>query len=203
MRKLLIATRNKGKQREIDSLLSPLGIKTLSLNDIPPIPDIKEDGLSFIDNAIKKAQETSKLTGYICLADDSGLVVDALNGRPGIYSARFAGNNATDEANNQKLLDLMEGIEEKNRTARFVCAIAISHHNGKMVYVEGVCEGKIDTRMRGDRGFGYDPLFVPDGFEQSFAQLSNRDKQLISHRGKALEKAVPLIQGFIMGEYDD
>lgn len=197
MKKLLVATRNKGKLKELEELLSPLGIEVLSLADVPPIPEIEEDGDSFTANAIKKAQETSRLTGYVCLADDSGLVVDALGGQPGIYSARFAGENASDEENNDKLLKLMKDIEERDRTARFVCVIAVADTNGKTATVEGICEGRIGFTPQGENGFGYDPLFIPEGFDKSFAQLSSKEKQNISHRGQALRKAIPVITSFI------
>lgn len=197
MKKLLVATRNKGKLKELEELLLPLGIEVLSLDDIPFIPEIEEDGESFTANAIKKAKETSRLTGYVCLADDSGLVVDALDGQPGIYSARFAGENASDEENNEKLLELMKNVDQKGRTARFVCVIALSDPNGRIATVEGICEGSIGFTPQGENGFGYDPLFIPTGYKNSFAQLPSEEKQKISHRGQALRKAIPLITSFI------
>ncbi|NLB88874.1 MAG: XTP/dITP diphosphatase [Syntrophomonadaceae bacterium] len=197
MKKLLVATRNKGKLKELEELLSPLGIEVISLADIPAIPEIEEDGDSFTANAIKKAQETSRLTGYTCLADDSGLVVDALGGQPGIYSARFAGENASDEENNNKLLELMKNVEAQDRTARFVCVIALADANGKIATVEGICEGMIGFTPQGENGFGYDPLFIPHGFNKTFAELSSEEKQQISHRGQALRKAIPVIESFI------
>ncbi len=200
MKEILLATRNKGKVRELQELLLPLNIKVLTLDEVGPIPDIEEDGDSFAANALKKARETSKESGYICLADDSGLVVDALDGQPGIYSARFAGENATDEENNNKLLSLLTDVEEKERTARFVCAIAICSPQGKFATVEGICEGRIDFAPQGTGGFGYDPLFIPTGYSSSFGELSSAQKHQISHRGEALKKAIPLIANFFRPE---
>ncbi len=200
MYELLIASKNKGKLRELQELLGPLNIRVLNLDALPPIPDIIEDGDSFKANALKKAQETSKYTGYTCLADDSGLLVDALDGLPGIHSARFAGEKASDADNNRKLLELLAGVKDDKRTARFVCVMAISTPSGETATVEGKCEGKIDINPRGTGGFGYDPLFVPRGHELSFAELSSREKHKISHRGQALHKAIPLIKKFVMGE---
>lgn len=200
MQELLIATRNKGKLQELEDLLRPLGIEVLSLDDLPPIPEIIEDGNNFEENALKKARETSKYTGYTCLADDSGLVVDILKGLPGIYSARFAGSHANDEDNNKKLLELMADVEYSKRTAHFVCVIAICDKNGNFATVEGKCTGKINQVPRGQGGFGYDPLFIPEGYAVSFAELSRAEKHKISHRGQALNKAIPLIKEFILGE---
>ncbi len=200
MRELLIATKNPGKLKELQELLRPLGIGVLSLAELPPMPDIIEDGDSFAANAVKKARETSRHTGYITMADDSGLIVDALNGLPGINSARFAGDNASDADNNGKLLELLAGVEQGKRTARFVCVIAIGDKNGKVVTVEGRCEGRIDVAPKGSAGFGYDPLFIPTGHQISFAQLSSQEKHKISHRGQALNQAIPLIKQFFVEE---
>ncbi len=200
MQELLIATKNPGKLKEIQELLRPFGIRVLSLAEVSPIPDVVEDGDSFAANAIKKARDTSRYTGYTCMADDSGLLVDALNGLPGINSARFAGDNASDEDNNSKLLELLAGIEQSKRTARFVCVIAICNKNGKLATVEGSCEGHIDIAPKGRAGFGYDPLFIPTGYRVSFAQLSSQEKHEISHRGQALKRAIPLIKQFFVEE---
>ncbi|NLJ71621.1 MAG: XTP/dITP diphosphatase [Syntrophomonadaceae bacterium] len=202
MRKLLMATRNKGKLKELTELVAPLGIKVLSLDDVEAIPEIIEDGDTFTENAIKKARETSKYTGYICLADDSGLVVEALNGLPGIYSARFAGEEADDEANNRKLLALMQNIKESKRTAYFVSVIALCDTGGNCITVEGKCSGSIALKAKGRTGFGYDPLFIPSGHSRSFAEFSGEEKNKISHRGQALNKAIPVIKKLILGEDD-
>ena len=193
MKTLLLATRNAGKKIELQEMLNDIGISVINLHDIPPLPEVVEDGNTFRDNAEKKARETAKATGYWCLADDSGLVVDALNGQPGIYSARFAGSEASDEDNNQKLLDLMKDIDEPERTARFVCSMALSTPEGETLVVEDYCEGIILRQPVGEQGFGYDPLFMPQGYNQSMAQLSRQEKNLISHRGKALNRMKPII----------
>lgn len=193
MKTLLLATRNEGKKMELQEMLNDIGISVINLHDIPPLPEVVEDGKTFKENAEKKAYETAKATGYWCLADDSGLVVDALNGQPGIYSARFAGPEASDENNNHKLLDLMKGIDESKRTARFVCCMALSTPEGETLAVEDYCEGIILRQPVGEQGFGYDPLFMPQGYNQSMAQLSHQEKNLISHRGKALNRMKPII----------
>ncbi len=192
-RKLLLATRNQKKKKELQQILNDLDIQIITLDEVPALPEVIEDGETFSQNAIKKAVETAVASGLPCLADDSGLVVDALNGQPGIYSARFAGEAADDLQNNQKLLKLMADVEPEKRTARFVCVIALSDAAGKVKTVEGSCEGNIAFEPSGSGGFGYDPLFVPDAFTCTFAELSPEQKNRISHRGKALEKARPLI----------
>jgi XTP/dITP diphosphohydrolase len=191
---LLIATRNNKKKKELQSILGEWDVKLLTLDDIEAIPEIEEDGTSFQENAIKKARVSAELSGYITLADDSGLVVDALGGAPGIYSARFAGPEANDADNNRKLLDLMKGIKEGERTARFICVIAVAAPTGLVKTVEGICEGKIGTDGRGQGGFGYDPLFIPEGFHKTFAELGDDEKNRISHRGRALQEAKYLLQ---------
>ncbi|HEX3011765.1 MAG TPA: XTP/dITP diphosphatase, partial [Syntrophomonadaceae bacterium] len=168
----------------------------VTLDDIEPLPEVEEDGVTFEANAIKKASINASLSGLVTLADDSGLVVDALDGKPGVYSARFAGEHANDEKNNQKLLALLNNIPEEQRTARFKCVIAICAPGGKTATVEGSCEGKIAIKPSGQQGFGYDPLFIPEGWEKSFAMLSGEEKNRISHRGKALQKALPIIADF-------
>lgn len=195
--KLLLATRNKKKKLELQALLDNPGIQVLTLEDIDYIPDIIEDGSSFEENAAKKARETAALSGYTCLADDSGLVVDALEGKPGIYSARFAGEEATDQENSEKLLDMMKNIKVGSRTARFICVIAISTPGGEVANVYGLCEGKIALAPSGGGGFGYDPLFIPEGYDQSFGELPARIKNTISHRAQALKKCQPILARFL------
>ncbi len=185
---LILATRNQHKQRELTEMLAPLGIEIKSLLDFPDFPEVEEDGQTFADNAIKKARVTAQFSGLTSLADDSGLEVKALGGQPGIYSARFAGRPGDDEANNRKLLQLMKGVPEDSRQARFVCVIAICGPNQEIQTVRGVCNGTIAAEPRGKEGFGYDPLFIPDGYELSFAELSAQEKNLISHRGRALQE---------------
>lgn len=197
MRKvLLLATRNQGKKKEMQQILKGLLLDIINLEDIEILPEIIEDGTSFAENAIKKAKQTAALSGYICLADDSGLEVDALNGKPGIYSARFAGEDADDNKNNKKLLYMLKEVEMEKRTARFVCAVAISDPAGNTRVVSGKCEGRIGLELKGTGGFGYDPLFVPLGSDKSFAQLTAEEKNSISHRAHALQKAQEIIGEF-------
>lgn len=193
-RELLIATRNSKKKRELQTIIGNWDVKILTLDDIADIPEVVEDGATFADNAIKKARTTAALSGFITLADDSGLEVDALGGAPGIFSARFSGLDANDEKNNRKLLALMQNVSEIKRTAQFVCVIAIATPEGSVQTVQGVCRGIIETDGRGQSGFGYDPLFTPAGFNKTFAELSDHEKNEISHRGKALQAAKPLLQ---------
>jgi XTP/dITP diphosphohydrolase len=194
---ILLATRNQKKKLELQELLDNPGIRILTLEDIDHIPEIIEDGCTFEENAVKKARETAALSGYTCLADDSGLVVDALEGKPGIYSARFAGPEASDHENNEKLLDLLKDIEVGNRTARFICFIAISTPGGEVESVYGTCEGRIALAPRGKGGFGYDPLFIPAGYEESFGELPASIKNAISHRAQALKKCQPILAKFL------
>jgi XTP/dITP diphosphohydrolase len=196
MNKLLLATRNSHKKQELQELLRDLRIQIVTLDDIEPLPEVEEDGVTFEENAIKKASVNASLSGLVTLADDSGLVVDELDGKPGVYSARFAGEDANDEKNNQKLLKLLKDVQEEKRTARFKCVIAICTPGGKNATIEGSCEGRIAMKPSGHQGFGYDPLFIPQGWEKSFAMLSAEEKNRISHRGKALQKALPVIAEF-------
>jgi len=197
VRKLLIATRNKQKKRELQAILTGWDVQLLSLDDIAAIPEIIEDGATFAENAIKKARITADLSGCITLADDSGLEVEALGGAPGIFSARFAGLQADDEANNRKILYLLKDVGEDKRIARFVCVIAVAVPNGEVYTVQGICEGKIAHRSQGQGGFGYDPLFIPQGFSRTFAELEEEDKNQISHRGQALLQVLPLLRSIL------
>lgn len=194
---LLLATRNNKKKRELQTILGAWDINLLTLDEVAEIPEIEEDGSTFRENAIKKAVTSAKLSGCITLADDSGLVVDALEGAPGVYSARFAGPHASDDDNNHKLLDMMHNVPEHQRTARFICVIAVALPDGKAKTVEGVCEGRIDTKHHGQGGFGYDPLFIPAGYSKTFAELTDDEKNMISHRGRALQAAKQLLQDFL------
>ena len=189
MIKILAATGNRHKVEEIASVLKPLGIELLSFKDLDmDPPEVVEDRDSFVGNAVKKAVEVAEATGMVCLADDSGLVVDALNGEPGVYSARYAGIDADDLENMNKLLENLRGIE--NRTARFTCCLAFAEPGRLIGTAEGFVSGKITETPHGTQGFGYDPCFVPDGFDQTFAELGPEVKDRISHRGNALRKAV-------------
>ena len=185
--KLIVATRNKHKLEEIHAILSGLDVELHSALDFPEIPDVVEDGETFEANAIKKAVTLARVTGCWALAYDSGLEVDALCGAPGVYSARYAGEPVSYPANNAKLLRELAG--QKNRRARFRCVMALSDPAGRAETVDGRCEGHIIEELRGVAGFGYDPLFVPDGCTQTFAEMPAEQKNSISHRGRALQAA--------------
>jgi len=185
---LLIATRNAHKLEEIRAIFQLKNLTLFSAFDFPDIPDVVEDGKTLEENAIKKAVEMAKAAQCWTLADDSGLEVSALDGAPGVFSARYADDTCSYEKNNEKLL--AELAEKKDRTAQFRTVIALSDSTGNVQTVEGICSGKIIDQLRGENGFGYDPLFVPDGYEKTFAELSSAEKNNISHRAKALQKAV-------------
>lgn len=186
---VVVATSNAHKLSEIGKILSDFDVKILSMKSVGLSNlEIVEDGETFEENAFIKAREVAKRTGKITIADDSGLCVDALGGSPGIYSARFSGENANDEKNNNKLLKLMDMVKGKNRTAKFVSAIGVVFPNGEEFSVRGECFGKIGYEKVGSNGFGYDPLFIVDGMDKTFAQLSSDEKNKISHRSKSLEK---------------
>lgn len=184
---LLVATRNRGKLQEIQEIFKLPGLELLALDDVGPVPEVEEDGDTFVANASKKARQTALATGLWTLADDSGLAVDALNGAPGVYSARYAGEYADDQANNAKLLHALHGV--KNRQACFHCVIALSDPTGNVETVTGTCHGHVTTAARGQGGFGYDPLFIPAGKSQTYAELSAEEKHTVSHRGQALQAA--------------
>lgn len=188
--KLVLATRNLGKVRELGEMLSDQRkVEILSLRDFSDAPQIVEDGETYQENARKKATQIAEHTGYLTLGDDSGLEVDALNGAPGVYSARYAGENASDAQRIEKLLDALKDVPDDQRTARFKCAIAIAEPEGQSKVVVGICEGKIIRESRGVHGFGYDPVFVPAGYDRTFAELGDEVKNRISHRAKALRMA--------------
>ncbi|NLW91675.1 MAG: XTP/dITP diphosphatase [Syntrophomonadaceae bacterium] len=199
-KRLLLATRNQHKKQELQAMLADLSIEILTLDDIAGLPKVDEDGATFAENASKKARQNAALSGMVCLADDSGLTVDVLDGRPGVYSARFAGPGANDDENNEKLLELMEAVPDDRRTASFVCAIAVANPQGKVSVVEGSCPGRIIRERAGTGGFGYDPLFVPDGYTATFAELEPEEKNRISHRGRALALARTLIEKYLCSE---
>ncbi len=181
---LVVATRNQGKSEEIRDFLKDFPIEVKDLNDFGPIPEAIEDGNTFDDNAYKKASFTAKVLGLPALADDSGLEVSALGGAPGVFSSRYAGPNASDEQNNEKLLSEMKGIND--RKARFCCVISLATPSGPALTYEATCEGVILDSPRGTTGFGYDPLFYypPEG--KSFGEMTLEEKSKVSHRGKAL-----------------
>lgn len=196
MRTLILASKNAGKLKEFQSLLAGLPFIVTSLADYPDIPEIRETGATFAENAAIKAEAVSQYTGELSLADDSGLEVDAIHGRPGVYSARFAGEPASDEANNQKLLDLLSAVPEGKRTARFRCVIAIAAPGTATQLAEGRCEGEITFAPCGTDGFGYDPLFFVPSLGKTFAEMSAEQKNKISHRAHALSVAVKILNEF-------
>ena len=194
--RILIATMNTGKLLEYERLLAEVpGLELETMAALPEAIDVVEDRDTFRGNALKKAMEIATVAGMPCLADDSGLEVDALGGGPGVYSARYAGEGSTDSENNAKLLDELSGIADDERTARFKCAIVIVDQSGReLAMAEGACEGRIGSEPRGSHGFGYDPLFVPEGYAQTMAELGPETKNEISHRAKAAAKLVPLLR---------
>ena len=195
MMELAVATRNPGKLKEIRHLLETRGIRVLGLENFPDAPEVDEDGDTFAINAVKKARSFALVTGLPCLADDSGLVVAALQGRPGVHSARFAGVDANDHTNNRKLLDEMVLVPETQRQAAFCCVMALCLPDEPPRLFEGRVEGMILGREQGDGGFGYDPLFWLPGFDCTMAELPLDIKNRISHRGQALRQVVEYLSG--------
>ena len=192
--KLVLATRNSGKVREIREMLEVHNaIELLSLQSYPDAPDVVEDGVTYEENAIKKAGMLAEYTGHLTIADDSGLEVDALAGAPGVHSARYAGENASDQDRITKLLRALQGVPDDQRSARFICVVAIAEPLSESEIVRGVCEGHVIHTPRGEGGFGYDPVFVPIGYDKTFAELGDNIKNQISHRAKALDKAIKLL----------
>ncbi len=190
---MVLATKNLDKIKEIKDALKKLKLRIFTFGDFPNFPDVEEDEDSLYGNALKKARTIAKFSRKLSLADDSGLEVEALGGAPGVLSARFAGEKASYEDNNLKLLSLLEGVPFEKRKATFKCTIAISEGNKERI-VEGVCKGIILTEIVGSNGFGYDSLFEPEGSGRSFAQMSLKEKEKISHRGRALRKAKEILK---------
>ena len=186
MKKVIFATGNEGKMKEIREILGDLDIELLSLKDAGIHADIVEDGKTFEENAQIKAKAICDLTGEIVLADDSGLEIDYLNKEPGIYSARYMGEDTSYHIKNEKLIERLEGVPDEKRTARFVCAIAAAFPDGTMKTVRAAMEGRIGYKERGENGFGYDPIFYLPEYGCTSAELSMEEKNKISHRGKAL-----------------
>lgn len=186
MDKIIFATGNEGKMKEIRLLLDDLGIEILSLKEAEIDLDIQEDGETFEENAVIKAKAVMNETGTLVLADDSGLEIDYLNGEPGVYSARYLGEDTSYRIKNQNLIDRLEGVPEEKRTARFVCIIAAVFPDGKILTTKGTIEGIIGYEERGEGGFGYDPIFWLPEYGCSTAELSMEKKNELSHRGKAL-----------------
>lgn len=185
-RNLVLATRNPGKIQEFRGLLSGFDVTVKGLDEFGPIPPVVEDGKTFEENAYKKACHTARVLGLPALADDSGLVVETLGGEPGVLSARYAGEGATDGANNLKLLEAMDG--KVSRKAAFHCVIAVAVPKGPALIYEGRCEGEIASSMRGGNGFGYDPLFYYPALGKTFAEINSEEKNRVSHRGNAMRE---------------
>ncbi|WP_078545257.1 XTP/dITP diphosphatase [Litchfieldia alkalitelluris] len=188
MKDLIIATKNKGKVRDFKELFSSKGFTVKSLLDFPELADVDETGKTFIENAALKAEQISKELDCIVIADDSGLSIDALNGDPGVYSARYAGEHKSDADNIKKVLKQLEGVPEDKRNARFHCALALTIPEGETHIVEGTCEGMIAFEQKGEHGFGYDPIFYIPELNKTMAQLTSEEKNKISHRANALKK---------------
>lgn len=186
MAKIIFATGNAGKMREIRMILADLGMEVLSMKEAGISMDIEENGTTFEENARIKAQAIAALCGDIVLADDSGLEIDALNGEPGVYSARYLGEDVSYCIKNQNLLDRLQGVPEEERTARFVCAIAAVLPDGTILETKAAMEGRIGYEERGENGFGYDPIFMLPEYGKSTAEIPAEEKNRLSHRGKAL-----------------
>lgn len=197
MKMLVVATKNKGKIEEIKKVMSGMPFEVVSMGDIGINIEVNEDGTTFEENSMKKAQEICKVSNSIVLADDSGIEVDYLDGAPGIYSARFGGSEATDNDRNEKLLNMLKDVPFDKRTARFVCAIAIAFPDGRSFVVRDTCEGFIGFECKGSNGFGYDPLFYVKQYEMTMAELEMDVKNKISHRAKALNKMAKKIVDYI------
>lgn len=194
MKKLLIATGNLNKAREIIEILAQRGIQYLTLNDFPEIKMPAETGKSFEENAVSKAKFTSRCIRLPTLADDSGLMVDYLGGAPGVYSARYAGNGCSHGDNNKKLLRALKNVPLGKRTAQFVCVMALALPGGKVITETGILRGHIVSDERGKNGFGYDPIFMPQGLDKTLAELSPEEKNRISHRFLAIQKIIPYLK---------
>ena len=193
-KRIIAASANAHKIKEIKAITKKFGMDVVSRDEagVPPF-EIVEDGQTFEENSYKKAFAILQASGETTIADDSGLMVDYLGGAPGVYSARFAGDHCDDERNNQKLLGMLEGLADSERTAKFVSVITLIFPDGQTLVARGECPGRIIEMPTGENGFGYDPLFVPDGYDKTFAQLSEEEKNAISHRARALQKLEELL----------
>lgn len=200
MQTIIIASSNQGKLKEFRELMEGLPVEVKSLADYPEIGDIEENGSTFAENAAIKARAVHRATGCLAIADDSGLEVDALDGAPGIYSARYAGEEKDDDANNAKLLDALAAVPDDQRGAQFHCAICAISADGRQFDAEGIVRGCILRSPRGNHGFGYDPLFYVPAFDRTTAELSMNDKNAISHRGKAMRKMVQILKEKIFNQ---
>jgi len=195
MKEIIIATKNAGKVKEFQKLFSEKDITVKSLLDFKNCPDVEENGETFVENAVIKAKAIAHYFNKVAIADDSGLAIDALGGRPGVYSARYAGEQKNDQDNMEKVLKELEGVPFAERTARFHCALAVAFPDGPTKVVEGTCEGYISEEPKGTNGFGYDPIFYVPDKEKTMAEISSGEKNEISHRANALKK--------LLGKWDD
>lgn len=197
--KIVLATRNLHKVEELSRMLAGLDVEILTCRDFPSLPEVVEDGATLEENAIKKAEEVSAGTGLPAVADDTGLEVEALGGGPGVFSARYAGPEATYDDNNRKLLADLAGRAPAGRRAVFRCVVAVAAPGAETLFAEGRTEGTILEAPRGDAGFGYDPVFLPDGHDRTYAEMAQEEKNALSHRGKAMRVARGLILGVLTG----
>ena len=191
---VVLGTHNQGKVREFQALLENTGVTLLSWKDVDGSISVVEDGKTFLENALKKAEATARATGMVAIADDSGLEVDHLNGRPGVFSARYAGPKATDQENYGKILEELSGVLPAQRGGRFVCVIGLVTPDGKREWVEGECRGVITESPRGEQGFGYDPIFYYPDYGKTFAEMDADEKNQVSHRAEAIRKLRPLLK---------
>lgn len=192
---IVLATRNKKKVEEIKRITEGMAVTIFTPDDFPGCPEVEEDGETFEENAVKKAVTVTQFTGKAALADDSGLEVHALNGAPGTRSARYSGSDADDSKNTEKLLSEMRLFAEKDRKARFVCSMALSMPDENVRTFNGYCEGSIGAEPKGTNGFGYDPVFYPEGYDRTFAEMSAEEKDSLSHRGKAIRQLQRYLRG--------
>jgi len=197
LKEIVVATKNAGKVAELAAALAPLSVTVRAVSEYGDIAEPEETGTTFAENSILKARYYAEKTGCACLADDSGLEVDALEGQPGVYSARYAGPGATDSANNDKLLTELSGRPNATRTARFRCVLAFCEPTGQTMAADGTCEGTILQAPRGSGGFGYDPLFYMAPFNKTLAEMSVEEKNAVSHRGKAVAVMVDKLAGYL------
>lgn len=196
---LLAATNNEGKIKELKELLADLPCELKGLNDFKNISEVEETGTTFEENAILKAKGYAKQTGIWSVADDSGLEIEALKGAPGVYSARYGGTDSGYDKKNEMILAEIAQTGSENRAAQFVCVMAISDENGEIKHLaKGICRGKVAFQSSGTNGFGFDPIFIPDGYENTFGELSNEIKQKISHRGAASAEIIRFLRDFII-----
>ena len=195
MHTIVLSSRNKKKAREVSEILAPAGFVVVPVTEFPDIPEVDEDGTTFAENAAKKASEVARRLNRWVIGEDSGLQVDALNGAPGIYSARYSGEGATDESNNRKLIADLDGIPNEKRGAGYICSVALSDPSGTIrIACEGTCRGRILTEAYGEGGFGYDPFFLIPEYHLTFGQLSSTVKHRLSHRARAFAKFLPLLK---------